>query len=169
MKISIVVAQAENGVIGHNNDLIWHLPRDLAFFKKITTGHTILMGSKTYAALGKPLPNRKHIIISRTKTYDHPMLTSAQSVEAGIAQAAESGCEHLYITGGGMIYAHCFENHLADELFLTTVHHPFEGDTSLLGFKPEKWTVKSEIFHPKDGKNAFDMTFSYLVPARKVQ
>ena len=84
MKKSIIVAVGENGVIGRDNDLIWHLPRDLRFFMKMTTGHCMLMGSNTFLALGEPLKNRTHIVISRSKNFEHEQVRMAKSVEEGI-------------------------------------------------------------------------------------
>ena len=159
MKISIVVAVGENGVIGKDNDLIWHLPRDLSFFKKITSGHHILMGSNTFLALGKPLPKHTHLVISKSKSFDYQSVIMAETVEKGIEIAKSRAEDELFITGGGQVYKYCLDQNLVDKVYLSTVHQNFEGDTHFLGFDKTKWKLITSFFYEKDKKNAFDLSF----------
>ena len=163
MKVSIVVAVAQNGVIGKDNDLIWHLPRDLRFFKKVTTGHHILMGSNTYLALGKPLPNRPHIIVSRSQSFTHEQITMATSVEEGVDIALKAGEKELFITGGGQIYNYCLENKLVDKIYLSTVMDSCVDDTYFKPLDKKEWQCISRVFYQADDKNNYGLTFEQLV------
>lgn len=163
MKKSIIVAVSENGVIGKDNDLIWQLPRDLRFFMKMTTGHCMLMGSNTYLALGKPLKNRTHIVISRSKSFEHEQIRMAKSVEEGIEIAESLGEEELFISGGGAIYEYCLTNGLVDKAYITTIHSSFEGDTFFKGFNRENWYSITQSHFEPDEKNAHAMTFEQYV------
>lgn len=159
MKRSILVAVAENGVIGKDNDLIWHLPRDLKFFQRTTTGHHMLMGRKTLQALGKPLKNRHHIVISRGFDYVHDQVSIFSSVEEGISFSQKSGEKELFISGGGSIYAYCLDNNLVDKLYITRVHAEFDGDTVFPDIDQKKWKLLTSVFYDADEKNQYGMTF----------
>lgn len=163
MKCSIVVAAAENMAIGKGNDLIWSLPRDLRFFMQLTMGAPMLMGRKTFESLGKPLKGRKHIVISRSYTYNHEQVIVLPSIEAGIQWAAQNGDEQLFITGGGTIYEYCLIKNLVDKVFLTTVHAHFDADTFLTGFDKEKWNLLTSTHYEPDDKNSLAMTFQQFV------
>jgi dihydrofolate reductase len=127
MKLSLIVAVAENGVIGHNNQLIWHLPNDLKQFKRLTAGHCIIMGRKTFESIGKPLPNRTSIIISRNLDFQIEGCITVDSLDNAISAAKNIENEEAFVIGGAEIY------HLAlpiiDKIYLTEVHQTFEGDT----------------------------------------
>ena len=161
---TIIVAAAENNVIGKDNDLIWHLPKDLKFFMQTTTGHAMLMGRKTMQALGKPLKNRHHIVISRNFTYEHEQVTICSTIEDGIKLAEQMGEEELFIAGGGAIYANCLENNLVDKVYLTRIHHEFEGDTFFPELDSGKWKLANEEFVSADEKNVHDMSFLTYLP-----
>ncbi len=163
MKKSIIVAVSQNGVIGKDNDLIWHLPKDLSFFMKMTTGHCMLMGSNTYLALGKPLKNRIHIVVSRSKYFDHEQVKMVKSVEEGIELAKELNEKELFITGGGAVYEYCLKNELVDKAYITTIHSDFEGDTNFKGFNDSKWKLVTKAFYDSDEKNEHSMTFNHFV------
>lgn len=165
MKCSIVVAASENMVIGKNNDLIWSLPRDLRFFMQLTMGSPMLMGRKTFESLGKPLKGRKHIIISRSFSYDHEQVVITPSIEQGIDWARKNNEKELFITGGGTIYEYCLRQGLIDKVYLTTVHHKFEGDTYLEGFDKAEWHLIASAHYKADDKNAQSMTFQQFVKA----
>jgi dihydrofolate reductase len=128
MKLSLIVAVAENGVIGHNNQLIWHLPNDLKQFKRLTTGHCIIMGRKTFESIGKPLPNRTSIIISRNLDFQIEGCITVNSLENAILAAKKIENEETFIIGGAEIYRLALP--IIDKIYLTEVHHIFEGDTS---------------------------------------
>lgn len=163
MKCSIVVAASENMAIGKGNDLIWKLPRDLRFFMQLTMGSPMLMGRKTFESIDKPLKGRKHIVISRSYTYEHEQVVVLPSIERGIQWAREEGFEQLFITGGGTIYQHCLQQGLIDKIYLTTVHENFEADTFLQGFDATQWKLKSSVHYAADEKNAHSMTFQQFV------
>ncbi len=127
MKLSLIVAVAENGVIGHNNQLIWHLPNDLKQFKRLTTGHCIIMGRKTFDSIGKPLPNRTSIIISRNTDFQVEGCITVSSLENAISAAKKIENEEVFVIGGAEIYRLALP--IVDKIYLTEVHHAFEGDT----------------------------------------
>ncbi|MBI3141359.1 MAG: dihydrofolate reductase [Bacteroidetes bacterium] len=161
MKVSIVVAVASNLTIGKNNDLVWHLPRDLAYFKRITLGHHLLMGSNTFKALGKPLPRRRHIVVSSGGSVGYEEVSVVQSVRQGIELARQRGETELFVTGGGQIYRYCLEQGLIDKCYITRIHQDFEGDTQFLGFEPSRWNLIGKVDYSADQDNAQAMSFEH--------
>lgn len=155
MVLSIIVAAAENNVIGRDNGLVWRLSADLKRFKALTTGHTILMGRKTYESVGKALPNRRNIVISRNPDYK----AAGCEVVRGVEEALEltKGEDEVFVTGGGTIYKELWDK--ADRLYLTVVHQECEGDTVIPPVDPEKWKEVSREEHQADEKNECDYTF----------
>ena len=155
MVLSIIVAAAENNVIGRDNGLVWRLSADLKRFKALTTGHTILMGRKTYESVGKALPNRRNIVISRNPDYK----AAGCEVVRGVEEALEltKGEDEVFVTGGGTIYKELWDK--ADKLYLTVVHQECEGDTVIPPVDPEKWKEVSREEHQADEKNGCDYTF----------
>ncbi len=129
--ISLVVACADNNVIGVNNTMPWHIPEDFQHFKSITLGKPCIMGRKTFesilAQLGKPLPGRVNIIVSR-RNYQHPGALTCKNLEEAIDQARKTGTDEICIIGGAQIYAQSIP--LADKIYLTRVHQSPEGDAS---------------------------------------
>lgn len=159
MKISIVVAAAENGVIGKDNQLLWKLSSDLKRFKNITTGHYILMGRKTFESIGKPLPNRTSLIISRNFECDFENCYVFKTISDAIIYAAQQGQEEIFVVGGGEIYKQTMT--LANTIHLTIVHTEIEGDTHF-EYDDSNWKVLHSEFIPKDEKNEFDSTYIVL-------
>lgn len=155
MTLSIIVAAAENGIIGNNNQLIWHLPADLRRFKQLTTGHTVIMGRRTYQSIGRPLPNRRNIIITRNPTFQAPGCLVARDIDQALALAHDD--TDAFIIGGGTIYQALW--HRADHLYLTLVHTHPEGDTTIPPIFPDEWQKTSSEFHPADDKNPIPYTF----------
>jgi dihydrofolate reductase len=155
MTLSIIVAAAENGVIGHNNNLIWHLSSDLKHFKNITTGHTVIMGRKTFESMGKALPNRRNIVITANKAYTAPGCEIVPDIESALQLAAQE--EEAFIIGGGTIYRAIWEK--ADKLYLTRVHTAPTGDISIPEVKASEWQEISREAHSADEKNEYDYTF----------
>ena len=140
--ISIIVAVAKNGTIGDKNALLWHISEDLRNFKRITSGHPVIMGRKTFESLGRPLPNRTNVVISRTTTHIEGC-TVVDSLEKAIALFPTD--EEVFIIGGAQIYAQALS--LADKFYLTKVEHEYEGDTSFPEWDPTQWhLVKEEAF-----------------------
>ncbi|WP_339661884.1 dihydrofolate reductase [uncultured Polaribacter sp.] len=155
--ITIIAAIAKNNALGKNNELIWHLPEDLKRFKKITSGHYILMGRNTFESIGKPLPNRTTIIITRNKNYFKDGCLIANSLEAAIELANKE--EKIYIIGGAQIYKYAIENNLADALDITLVHHQFEADAFFPEIDDTIWKETKRENFKADEKNKFDYSF----------
>lgn len=138
MTISIIAATAENNVIGFNNKLIWHISEDLKRFKRITAGHTVIMGRKTYESLPfKPLPKRLNIVISRKKKLKLKGAVVVSSPEEALKICKED--EEVFICGGATIYKHFIKS--ADKMYLTKIYHNFEGDTFFPEIKNEDWKL----------------------------
>lgn len=158
MKISLIAALADNNVIGRENDLVWRLPDDFKRFKRITSDNYILMGRKTFESLGKPLPNRTHIVITRNKEYQVPEGHYVfESVEEAFVFCQNKGVKQLYVIGGGEIYRQTL--FLADELILTEVKASPEGDTYFPEFKKENWKVTLSEHHPADERHQYAFTY----------
>ena len=149
--ISIIVAVAQNGTIGDKNSLLWHISEDLKFFKRTTSGHPVIMGRKTYDSLGRPLPNRTNVVISRTAEHIEGC-TIARSLEEAIALFPQE--EEIFIIGGAQIYALALE--IADRLYITRVEHPYQGDTSFPEWDSSQWQLT--------GREAFECGEKYPHP-----
>ena len=158
--ISIIVATSENNVIGNNNNLIWHLPADLQFFKRTTSGNTIIMGRKTYESIGRPLPNRQNIVISRNKDLKIRGVDVVSSIEEALTI---SNSVEKFIVGGGQIYKDSLS--LADKIYLTKIHENFEGDTYFPELDMNLWTESSNTPGILDEKNK--IPHSFLVYTKK--
>lgn len=158
--ITIIAAAGENNSLGKDNDLVWHLPDDFKRFKELTSGNYILMGRKTFESFPKPLPNRKHLIITRQKDYKVPENCFVfDTIENAIDFSKN---QDIWIIGGGEIYKQSME--IADRIELTRVHSEFEADT----FFPDiidEWELSNEEFHSKDEKHKYD--FTYLTYERR--
>ncbi len=156
MKLSLLVAVSLNHVIGIHNQLPWHLPADLKYFKKLTTGHTILMGRKTYDSIGKPLPNRENVVITHSKDFYADGAVVKNSIEDAIEYCKDK--EEVFVIGGEIIFNQMMS--LADTLYLTRVHTIIEnGDAFFQEPGSDEWELVASDFHEKDDKNKFDYTF----------
>ncbi len=153
-KISLIAAMGQNRVIGNNNKLPWHLPADLQFFKNTTTGKSIVMGRRTWDSIGRPLPGRKNIVITRNNNFAPKGVTVANSLENAIA-AADS--EEVMIIGGATIYEQSMP--LADHLYITRINHYFEGNVFFPEIDPIHWEENFCHSHKADEKNRFDYDF----------
>jgi len=157
--ITIIAAIAENNALGKDNQLIWHLPADLKRFKKVTLGHHIIMGRKTFDSLGKPLPHRTTIIITRNKNYFQKGCIVVHSLKDAL-EAAKSD-ENPYILGGAEIYKQALE--IADKLDLTFVHHQFDADAFFPEIDQSVWKESSREDCEADEKNNYNYSFvTYL-------
>ncbi|TAE79361.1 MAG: dihydrofolate reductase [Bacteroidetes bacterium] len=165
MIISMIVAADEKNGIGHNNQLLCHLPADLKFFKQTTTGHCIVMGRKTYESIGKPLPNRTNIIISSNPQFKADGIVSVSSLQSAVNYAKEMGETELMITGGATIYDQAMP--MVDKIYLTRIHHTFiEADTFFSGIDETKFMlVKTQ---PQEADNVNEYGFSFEVWERRV-
>lgn len=152
-----MAAKAQNNVIGKDNDLIWHLPNDLKFFKRTTKGHTLIMGRKTFESLGNPLPHRDSWIVTRNNDYSSDGITTYQSIESAMEAGEQKGLETIFILGGGEIYRQSMS--IADKLIITEVHENFEGDTVFPEIDPNIWEEVSREEHKADEKNIYDFAF----------
>ena len=150
--IKIIVAMSKNRVIGNNNELIWKLSSDLKRFKELTTGHPVVMGRKTYESIGKPLPNRRNIIITRNLEYQVEGCETVSSLEEALL-LTNNNC---FIIGGGEIYKQSLE--VADKIYLTLVHKEFEGDTTFPELGKEWATIDCKDFEA-DEKNEYNYSF----------
>ncbi|MBT8218358.1 MAG: type 3 dihydrofolate reductase [Bacteroidia bacterium] len=155
--ISAIVATARNNVIGKDNDIPWYLPADLKYFKKQTLDHHILMGRKCFESIGRPLPKRTNIVISRNPFFLASNCLVAHSVREGIDLAIANDEEELFIIGGGQIYE--LTEPLWDRLYLTHVDLYVEGDVLFPDLDMDEWELISETHHKKDEKNEHDYTF----------
>lgn len=155
--LSMIVAHANNRIIGKNNDMPWHLPADLAYFKKTTLGKPIIMGRKTYESIGRPLPGRKNIVISRDQQYRANGIEVAHSVEEALALVKD--VEEVMVIGGGAIYQHCLA--AAHRLYITHIDADIEGDTSFPFYDTvNDWQkLRSDVF-PADEKNKYRLDFA---------
>ena len=157
MKISIIVAAAENNALGKNNELLCYLPDDLKFFKTTTWASVVVMGRKTFESLGnKTLPGRTNVIITRNPDWHFEGTFKAMSIEDSINIAKELGYKELFIAGGGDIYRMALP--LADTIYITRIHAEPEGDTFFPVFSDKEWQKKKSIEFYKDEKHAFDFS-----------
>ncbi|MFT4575259.1 MAG: dihydrofolate reductase [Polaribacter sp.] len=155
--ITIIAAIANNNALGKDNDLIWYLPADLKRFKKVTTGHHILMGRNTYESIGKPLPNRTTVIITRNSNYKAEGCIVVNSIEKAIEVAKED--EHVFVIGGAQIYKQAMEADLVDQLDITLVHQNFEADVFFPEIKTAIWKEASRENFEADEKNTYNYSF----------
>jgi dihydrofolate reductase len=158
MIVSFVVAIAENNAIGKDNQLLWTLPTDMKHFKDITTGHTVIMGRKTFESMGKPLPKRRNIVITRKLDLKIEGAEVKNSLEEALSAAA--GDEEVFVIGGAEIYKEALSK--TDRIYLTRVHQSFDGDSYFPELNMENWVETAREEHQPDEKNNIAFTFSTL-------
>ena len=160
--ISIIVAIAENRAIGKDNQLLWRLSTDLKQFKTLTSGHAIIMGRKTFESIGKPLPNRTNIVITRSdKVSDDASVLVADSIDKAIELAKQAeGADEIFIVGGGNIYEQALN--ITDKIYLTEVKVSIEGDTFFPELNPAEWQEVSRVSYQKNEKNEYDFDIAEL-------
>lgn len=155
MLVSFIVAMGRNKSIGANNQLPWRLPADLAYFKRVTMGHPIVMGRKTYESIGRPLPGRTNVIVTRDPAFRAEGCVVVHTPEEAIARCGEA--EELFVIGGAEIFR-LFMPH-ADKLYITHIDEDFEADTFFREFVESEWTLESEEPGVKDERNPYDYAF----------
>ncbi len=158
--ISLIVAVAENNVIGKDNRLIWHLPADMKFFKEKTTGHCVITGRKNFESIPekfRPLPNRTNIIITRQKDYHAPGALVVGSVPEALEKAKMTGDSEIFIIGGAEIFKQTL--HLADRIYYTKIFHSFDGDTFFPEPDPAEWELTKNSPCQPDEKNKYPYSF----------
>jgi len=165
MKLSMIAAMGKNRVIGMNNQMPWHLPADLQWFKKTTLGKPIIMGRKTYDSIGRSLPGRLNIVLSRDSDLVIEGCTVVNSIDKALEVAeAEAGIDEVFITGGWHLYQQCLEK--ADRLYLTLIDKHFEGDTYFPDYTNYEWQEVVRQEHAADAKNPYALTFLVLKKIR---
>lgn len=161
MIISIIAAMDENGGIGYENQIPWHLPADLARFKELTMGHLLVAGRKTFQSIGSALPGRQMIVLTRNPEFEAQDCLRAESLNEAISMAEEAEEIELFIIGGAEIYEEALS--IADHLYLTIVHTSVEVDTYFPEIDGSKWYQVCEEDIPADEKNSLATTFKHLV------
>lgn len=154
-KISIIAAIGKNRELGKDNKLLWHIPDDLPRFKKLTLGHPIIMGRKTFESIGRPLPNRTNIVVTRDSSYEVEGVVVVHSIEKAIEEAKKKDKEEIFVIGGGQIYEQALP--FADRLYLTIVDAQAEADT----YFPDYSEFKKIISEEKNESE--DLRYSYLI------
>ena len=154
---AIVVAASTNNAIGKNNQLLWHLPNDLKFFKNITWGFPVIMGRKTFEAVNKPLPGRTNIVITRKDDWKAEGVIQAVDLEDAIVKARETNAKQIFIIGGGEIYEQSMS--VADTIYITRVHAVLDGDTFFPVIDEQVWELVSNEDFPADEKHAYAYSF----------
>lgn len=162
-ELVLVAAMARGRVIGRDGDMPWHLPADLAHFKALTLGHPVLMGRRTFESIGRPLPGRLNIVISRGRPPLPEGVKLAARLEEAVTLAAAA--EQLMVIGGGQIYAEALP--LAQRLELTLIDAEVDGDTFFPEFDPEDWRVRTTRARPTDARNAYALNFVTLERRRR--
>lgn len=160
-EISIIVAVAENGVIGKDNQLIWHLADDMNHFKNTTLDSVVITGRKNYESIPekyRPLPRRKNIVITNQKNYHAPGCVISHSFEDAIENAKQNNGKRIFIIGGGEIYKLAIEKKIADKIFLSRVHCKPEGDTFFPEIDSSHYKLVKSEFHAKNERNDYDFT-----------
>lgn len=157
MIISSIAAVAKNGVIGNDNDIPWRLSTDLKYFKKQTSGHHIIMGRKSFLSIGKPLPNRTNIIVTRDPYFIASNCVVVHSIPEALEIAHRNGETEAFITGGGTIYEQTMD--IIDKLYLTHVDATPEGDVTFPEVNYDQWRLISEEEHSKSERDEYDFVF----------
>ncbi|MFS0672625.1 dihydrofolate reductase [Ornithinibacillus sp. 179-J 7C1 HS] len=155
--ISLLFAMDRNQVIGANNDLPWHLPNDLKFFKEKTTGRTIIMGRKTFDSIGRALPNRRNIVLSKSDIELPLGVELIQDINSILTMDKKNSEEELFIIGGGGIFEQILP--FADRMYITLIEEEFNGDVFFPDFSLEMWKETSRVKGIKDEKNPYDYYF----------
>jgi len=158
MKLAIIVAAAENNVIGKNNQMLWTLPEDMRFFKNKTWGSPIIMGRKTFESLGKPLKGRTNIVITSNNEFSPgKAIIVTHSIEEAVNESAKTDAKECYVIGGGEIYKLAFP--LAHRIYLTRVHTVVQGDTLFPTLNENEWQMVNSTTFEADDKHAYSYSF----------
>lgn len=164
MLISLIAAASENDVIGKNNWMPWDLPAELAYFRSVTRGKTVIMGRKTYDAVGRPMPNRHNIVVSRNRELAIPGVDVVPSVEEAIERARADNLDEIFVIGGEQIYEAAMP--YADRIYLTRVHAVIEGGEAFFPrFNESEWTLRNRVRREPDEEN--NLAFTMMVYERK--
>jgi len=154
-RVTLILARARNGVIGAKGGLPWHLPEDLASFKRTTMGHPIVMGRRTWESIGRPLPGRRSIVVTRDRSFAAAGAEVAHSLDDAVALCA--GSDEIFVIGGAQLYAEALGR--ADRLLLTEIDADFDGDTFMPAAAADDWTETSRERHPPNATRAYAFDF----------
>ena len=157
MSVSIIAAVSKNGYIGKNNQLLWHIPLDFKRFKEVTVGHSVFMGRKTFLSIGKPLPNRRNIVVTRDATFLSDGVEVCHSIEDAIMLLEKDGKE-IFCLGGADIYAQTISR--ANKLYITHVDVSIEGDTRFPDIDMSMWKKTKSEHHTKDETESYGIEFT---------
>lgn len=160
MRISLIAAVAENGVIGREGGLPWRIPEDLKFFKATTLGKPVIMGRKTYQSIGKPLPGRLNIVLTRDRAWHAAGVSVTHELDAALRLAKNSGADEAMIIGGAAVYEAALP--VAERIYLTQVHREFDGDTMFPLIDPQQWVETGRRDKSAGSDAPFDYTFITL-------
>ncbi len=155
MTLSMIVAASENNAIGKNNELLWHLPKDLKYFREVTTGHCIIMGRKTFESVGHPLPNRTNIVLTRREDFCPQGVEIANDIKTAIEMVGRD--REPFVVGGAQIYEQAIG--YASRIYMTRVHAHIEGDTFFPEPVPNEWQRTLHQYHKRDAEHAYDLSF----------
>ena len=158
MSLSLIVAMTQNRVIGKDNQMPWHLPADLAWFRQNTTGKPVIMGRKTFESIGRPLPKRTNIVLSR-QPFEHDGVIWKDSLESAVDFVRDS--EEIMLIGGGQLFNEYLSQ--ADRLYLTEIQTELDGDTFFPSINWDKWPIEFEQYRPADAQNPYDCRFLILL------
>ena len=158
-RLSLIVAMDENRLIGSDNALPWHLPADLAYFKRTTMGKAIVMGRKTFESIGRPLPGRRNIVVSRNPDFSAAGCEVVADIDGALAICA--GDEEIMLIGGASLYRQILPR--ADRLYLTLIHHAFDGDTWFPELNPDQWREENRQDFDADDRNPYAYSFIDLI------
>lgn len=158
MRLSAICAMSQNRVIGRDNQLPWRLPADLRHFKKITTGHPIILGRKTFESIGRALPDRCNVVLTRDVDFQAPGCVVVNSIETALSAVAYSN--EAFVIGGALLYQQVLPR--VHRLYLTEIHHFFEGDAFFPELNPNEWIETERINHEPDAENIYSYSFIIL-------
>ena len=162
MKVSLIVAVGNDGAIGKDNDLLWHLPKDMRYFKEKTLGHPIITGRKNYISIPekyRPLVDRTNIVLTRNTDFKEDGCIIAHSLEDALDAATQEKSQEVFIIGGGQIYKEALEKNLVDTLYVTHVEGDFDADTFFPSIDNSIWKRLSESSHDKDDRHPYSFSF----------
>ncbi|NVK64674.1 MAG: dihydrofolate reductase [Flavobacteriales bacterium] len=168
MKVSLIVAMDLDRGIGKNNDLMWHLPSDMRFFKETTSGHIVVMGRKNYESIPekyRPLPNRENVVLTRNESYVAEGCEVFHSLEAFLNHYESETERTVFIIGGGEIYRQALELDAVEEMYISHINHSYGADTFFPAFDLKNWNVESILEQPKDDRH--DASFTVLRYTKK--
>ncbi len=166
MTVHLIAAVADNGAIGKDNDLLWHLPDDMKYFKDKTSGTTVISGRRNYESIPekyRPLPGRRNIVVTRNTAYEALGATVVHSLREALDEAGAHGVGEVYIIGGGQLYREALEADSVDVMHLTRVHATIDGDTHFPDWNRDQWTLALQRSHPKDDRHAYAFTFETYI------